>query len=200
MRSFLVFLGILSILSAAIWFGRSGPNVAVREDSSTAGIWASSYDGILTELATVGPNGHWGVVYWRYHIKPPEFEKTDQGCKIIRQPIIIELTRRTPTLSWMARPSQCLRQNFETMRQALELHENGHLAIAKNEAANLESDLSNLQDAPNCDLLAMAISQTIENASRRHAKRQADYDAQTHHGLTQGVVFAPCNPQTQDNK
>jgi predicted secreted Zn-dependent protease len=201
MRSVIFVLGIAVtcclIAGGIVWFvllsdaqhGVSGPVVSMRRTSYGA-FGATARD--LTISMTRWSAGHWAYAAYRVRTPYEVAVGRDGRCAIVSATVELELQVQLPDISWWSSPPDCLRQNFAVMRKAIDLHEEGHVDIAKKAAESLVSALRLLPTETACPAMRASVDGTTGRILSKLQTDEANYDAVTQHGVTQGVKLDEC--------
>lgn len=113
----------------------------------------------------------------------------DAGCRIESARVDLDVNYTYP--QWIAPPNAApgLLAAWGTFVARLEVHEEGHAAIAAASARDIVGALEGLGPRASCDDLAGAARSLADGLLARHAEAQVAYDRETGHGVTQGAVL-----------
>jgi predicted secreted Zn-dependent protease len=109
-------------------------------------------------------------------------------CKLESITIGMHISEVLPAWGSASTASQAFTTAWNRFVTALDTHEQGHIAIDKQYAGKLLSDLSQLP-ADNCDKLSSEASALIKADSAAMDTANSDYDASTNHGASQGAIL-----------
>lgn len=82
-----------------------------------------------------------------------------------------------------------LREQWMDYLRALYTHEEGHLEIMRRALAEMEQRFADLGAYPTANQLRRAIAQVRASVLEQARRQEAEYDARTRHGITQGAVL-----------
>lgn len=140
----------------------------------------------LNQCTPVTP--YWGQAnYWiRYAYA---YQTSDGSCSIDAVKVVIHTTAITP--SWTAEPGTDadVPDRWAHFIAALTIHEQGHIDLGTQGAQKLLTDLQRIPSATTCAALDQQANGVAQADLAAASQAQADYDAQTQHGATQGAVF-----------
>ncbi len=103
--------------------------------------------------------------------------------------ISLSLVVHLPHWEDSARAPSALQQSWTRFSRALRAHEEGHVRIATEHAMRLRKALVALTPEESCRAFMGKLQDQVEGATARMDREQADYDAKTQHGITQGCVL-----------
>lgn len=112
------------------------------------------------------------------------------GCVLRDVKVTLTVTITLPRWTPPADASTSLRNAWRSYLQHVRAHEAGHRAIAERNARDLIGVLKPLR-ASTCDELDKLASRTVEEQVADGRARNRQYDVDTKHGQTQGVVLGP---------
>jgi predicted secreted Zn-dependent protease len=112
------------------------------------------------------------------------------GCVMRNVRVTLTLTVTLPRWAPPRDVPAAVLQGWQTYLQHLKLHESGHQAIAQRNARDLMAALMGMR-ATGCDELSRQASQTGERIVAEGRAKNRQYDVDTKHGQTQGVVLQP---------
>jgi predicted secreted Zn-dependent protease len=135
----------------------------------------TSSDGIFS-----GATSYWLGAHYSYNLTPAA------TCKLTDITVAIHVSQVLPT--WHDTASSELTAAWETYERHLVLHENGHTIIDIAQAQTLLDELTALPDMP-CDTIGNAASTVTANRLTALDQANADYDASTGHGASQGAIW-----------
>jgi predicted secreted Zn-dependent protease len=123
-------------------------------------------------------------VKWTYR-----YRNVGNDCAIARVTTTVEVTITMPRLK--ADPSRppALARTFEEYAGKLLLHEDGHAQNGIDIARRIEAAMLEIKPHPTCDALGRAANALGNLLIKEAAQKDADYDASTRHGETQGARF-----------
>jgi predicted secreted Zn-dependent protease len=115
-------------------------------------------------------------------------KKASGLCEVTK--IAVSLRVGVVLPSWTPGPGAApgLAEQWQTYIAALTLHEEGHVDRYVEGAENVLAQLEALPEL-DCGTVASRVAATVQDASLGIARDQADYDAETSHGRTQGAVL-----------
>jgi len=156
--------------------------------------------GIYQSLQQARPwrwtSGHDAQTLWdtRHHFT---FQQTDGRYAATGFELKTKVRVTLPFWQMPKDASPDLRQRWLDYVRNLYVHEQGHLDLTRQAVAGWEQRLGALGDFASAHELRSAIGQVGSNVLARVRRQEADYDAKTQHGVTQGAVFrieAPTAP------
>ena len=148
---------------------------------------------LAREVAAKGPRDDQGVARaahtrydaaWRYGYRP-----LAGRCAVTTVEVRVEIVVTLPRWTDPERAKPELRQRWDDYRAALARHEDGHVALARELAQQLDDALWRAKGAPDCAGFAAALEAAAKQALADSNARQEAYDASTERGAAQGAVF-----------
>lgn len=144
-------------------------------------IWASLLEGARRDLGD--PVFAWTEVVTEYRFP---MRRSDDGCRIVGAEIEVRIVVTLPEWTAPRDAPLSLRRKWNRYQAAIRRHEDGHVRRARETAGHLQERLIGLAD-PDCE--------TLQERGRRIGREvlewgrgeQDRYDAETRHGITQGV-------------
>ena len=145
---------------------------------------SADYSGLHSELTAKGPGGFHGQAKWKVSYTFRWNPNGDGSCTVAGVvPVLdaeIALPRWTPGRS--VSPAQ--RANWERYAERLKVHEDGHIDRGR-QAAGAVAGLSGMRG--DCGSIQSTFQQRADEAIMRYSAMDAQYDAATNHGETQGA-------------
>ena len=150
---------------------------------------AAALDGVAVEYYDVAaPAGHPGTASWNLSYKYTARVPSEGGCAVQTITTALDLKLRMPRWTPASDASAALVSRWQRYLGALEAHEQGHLQHGRDfERAFLAA--SRGLRAASCDALSALLRARFDELLEQARRRDADYDAQTRHGATQGAAF-----------
>ena len=102
------------------------------------------------------------------------------------------MTVTLPALGRSRDRAQCVTDSFERMRERLADHEERHATLAIEGARLIAVALGEIPERESCEDLRRAWADAGRRELSAMNARQAQYDAATGHGLSEGVKLEPC--------
>jgi len=124
------------------------------------------------------------AINWQYTYLP----QADGRCAIQDVKIGLHLGGVRPTWQQGPSTSAAVAANWQRFITALNTHEDGHIALDRQYAAQLLADLKQ-QPPTTCASIGSVLDSVIQHDLVALAQANDNYDAQTHHGATQGAVL-----------
>ena len=135
------------------------------------------------------PGSHYyALTRWQlggdWAIKP-----SPRGCEVSGGDVTMMITMTLPALATTTGvPADVLKQ-FNTFMGKAVLHESGHAELALQGARDYQRALGTLAPVSDCEGLKAQLNNLFRRSFNTIDNANADYDAKTQHGLTQGAVF-----------
>ncbi len=192
----LVLLGLLflPVPSAALekCVGADG-KVSYSDHGCAAGakrtsLGGASLDNVQMEYYDASaPGGHQGHTDWSlsYQYKS---RTVPGGCRADPLETRLQLKVRLPRWRGASGASPDLASRWSRYLSALEVHEAGHVQTGRDFEASFRRAAASLT-APDCGSLDAALRAQFQSMLKQANARDADYDAQTRHGATQGAYY-----------
>ncbi|MFZ6745565.1 DUF922 domain-containing Zn-dependent protease [Undibacterium sp. JH2W] len=147
---------------------------------------------LLQAINAASPIGEGGRKYhghtqwdirWKY-----TYDKLDdlRSCKVKTVTVMLKIAITLPELS--SDDDRAVAQ-FKTYLPALEKHEFGHVQIARDAARKVEQGLLAQAAMPSCEALKSTMNEKGMLVLEEAKILNAQYDAQTQHGKTQGAFL-----------
>ncbi len=116
------------------------------------------------------------------------FRDQPGGCGVADVRVVLQVSLTTP--AWQGRwtSSPALASAWDRYLSALQVHEDGHINIAREAADRLGAKVEALS-APGCPALEARAKALRDEAMDALRQAHADYDRSTEHGRTQGAVL-----------
>jgi predicted secreted Zn-dependent protease len=111
------------------------------------------------------------------------------GCYLDSVRTVVKVNHRFPRWKDRLFAPLDLQEKWNGYMKALKEHENGHKDIAFGAAREIESSLINLDPSPNCEEIRVRANALAREILRKYQEQEAEYDATTRFGETQGAVF-----------
>lgn len=110
-------------------------------------------------------------------------------CTLVAPTVTAEVTVTLPEWRARVRPEADIAVRFQAYRDALWLHELGHVERVRDYAERLVGALPETPPAPRCDDVASHATALGRQMMAQLRAAQEAYDRQTRHGFTQGASF-----------
>ena len=118
-----------------------------------------------------------------------ELEPVEGGCRLKDLVVSLDVTIHLPEWTPKGAARKGLMDDWNSMRDALERHEEGHRDIALDSARYLLAGLRELGVQPDCQGLRREAQKVFFSAQLRHSVRDGAYEHRTQHGIAQGAVL-----------
>ena len=123
-------------------------------------------------------------INWRY-----EYESSHETCSLTSHKVTTQITITLPRWTNQASASPELQRRWDNFWNALQAHENNHVRLSLQAATEVENMLDNLAPQSTCDALEAVINSKGQNILQANRERNAAYDRETNHGMSEGVRF-----------
>ncbi len=123
-------------------------------------------------------------VTWRF-----PFSQSTEGCATGPVSTAVRVTITLPRWRGYADEGDVMMQRWRHYLEALEAHESGHRETGFRAATDINEALPSLPPRPTCEEAEEAANTAARALLEHYRARDTDYDAETHHGATQGAVF-----------
>jgi predicted secreted Zn-dependent protease len=143
------------------------------------------------DRAPLAPDGRRRVGFTHPAEVTWHFEARARKGRCLVVSVTVTLTAVTTLPHWDAPPeaSAALRQRWTVFSEALALHEQGHVEIAREAAARIEQALWSTPAPRTCDGYEAELNALANRMFDAAVHQQDAYDATTDYGRTQGVSF-----------
>jgi predicted secreted Zn-dependent protease len=123
-------------------------------------------------------------VKWDY-----DYDRAPETCSADSFKVFVDITFRYP--KWVRTDGvlQALVDKWDSYVKSLVEHESGHRDMAVAAAADLSRAVTAMPPAPTCAELDRRVRVLCHERMKRLEDEAKAYDADTHHGSTQGAVF-----------
>lgn len=117
-----------------------------------------------------------------------QFREQPGGCGVADVRVLLQVSLTTPAWQgrWTSGPA--LAATWDRYVSALQVHEDGHINLARQAADRLGAKVEALS-APGCPALEARAKALRDEAMEALKQAHADYDRATDHGRTQGAVL-----------
>ncbi len=176
----------------------SGPAAAARPTLVATeqyyDIDGSSAGALRDQIGRLGPKDESGKSHdaltvwnleWTYRTA-----QQDAGCLLSDVRVTLNVSVTLPRWTPPSAATAQVRQSWQTYLKNVRVHEAGHRTIAERNARDLTAALVGLR-GPTCDQAWSDASRTAEKIVADGRAKNREYDVQTKHGQTQGVVLGP---------
>lgn len=116
-----------------------------------------------------------------------DFAFGEGACHLMQVELALEIDITYPRWREEDRGSGEMRAEWSRFMTALEEHEQGHVALFREAAADLQERLSRLPPAPSCNALAQSVERERQRFDREVNVVQSVYEARTRNGEAQGA-------------
>jgi predicted secreted Zn-dependent protease len=123
-------------------------------------------------------------VTWHFQLMP-----VGAGCKISAVDTTLRIDITLPRWQPADEVEQAIIDAWRDYLVALWQHENGHRDIGAKAASEIETVLPTLPPRRSCADAEISANQTAQAVLARYQAEDRQYDAETHHGATQGATF-----------
>ena len=173
-----------TILLAALafaWSALPSGAASLAKTYSYFTIEGSTLDQLEQELSTRGPQvsstgrRHPGATQMQFTTKLT-YEEIRGYCRVGNATVTVSAKVILPRWKPRGRADANLRRIWDTLSRDIKRHEESHVVIAKNHAAEIERALKKLPRSRNCETLAAKASAVTNGILERHDRKQADFD------------------------
>lgn len=119
---------------------------------------------------------------WRYRFQP-----AGKRCEVAELAVRFEIEVTLPVWADPERGDAGLRRSWDAFVAALSRHEDGHVALAREAAQELDDALRRTTKPDGCAGFDALLEGLAERLMAAHDARQLEYDRRTDNGLKQGV-------------
>ena len=181
-------LGIGAVCIACLCAQAPAEGVSVTEQSKLYDVEGKDAHELRANLDAQGPEDEHGrhdaltkwYVKWHY-----DYDRGDR-CRLKNIRVTLDIKRTMPR--WVAETPELV-ERWHRYLDALKTHEDGHAKNGHDCARAILARLQALAPQADCDR-AEELANAQGNAELDTARqRDASYDAETHHGRTQGATF-----------
>ncbi len=183
---------ILFLLFAAIYFNHSYAAPNIRFYQKYYEINGNSAEQLRAEMTAKGPrdNGRPSDAYTAWYIKwNYSYLNDQQSCRIKQATISAEITSTLPKWTDYEKASPQLQKQWDEYLTKLIAHEQGHALHGQNAAYEIESIINELPTMSDCQTLSSLANEKAQAVIAKYNAEDLQYDAETNHGASQGVVF-----------
>jgi predicted secreted Zn-dependent protease len=173
-----------TILLAALafaWSALPAGAASLAKTYSYFTIEGSTLDQLEQELSSRGPQvkstgrRHPGATQMQFTTKLT-YEETRGYCRVGSATVTVSAKVILPRWKPRGGAGADLRHIWETLSRDIKRHEESHVVIAKNHAAEIERALRDLPRSRSCETLAARASAVTNGILQRHDRKQADFD------------------------
>jgi predicted secreted Zn-dependent protease len=124
------------------------------------------------------------TVRWNFH-----FRQMGPSCVLEALKTDLEITYQLPR--WTDRESapQDLIRKWDRYYAALKRHEDGHAAIGRRAAEEIDRELRKIVQPGGCNNFSNTVNTAANRILDLYKQEEKDYDDNTSHGRTQGAIF-----------
>lgn len=159
---------------------------------TTYDVHGATADAIADDMKRSGPldHGHRVDGYTRWRIDTSYDWRFDpRQCKLTRFDATLSIGMTLPHWIPTGHPPTKLQRRWERFSAALRTHEDGHAAIGRDARQQIVDRARALGPEADCKALVQHINDLVADVIKSHRQMDADYDARTNHGESQGAVF-----------
>jgi predicted secreted Zn-dependent protease len=144
-------------------------------------IEGSTLDQLERELSTRGPQvrstgrRHPGATQMQFTTRLT-YEESRGYCRVGKATVTVTAKVILPRWNHRGRASTDVRHIWETLSRDIKRHEESHVVIAKNHAAEIERELQKLPRSRTCEALAAKASAATERILEKHDRKQSEFD------------------------
>lgn len=131
----------------------------------------------------------YGLTQWQLNAEYQWIE-TNAGCEIAAPVVRVAVTMTLPRWAPPRGTPAELVGAWNRFYRALEQHEHEHRRLAEEAADAIRWELATLR-LPSCAQAEARAQQRVADIVQDYNRRNAQYDAQTRHGITEGAVWPP---------
>lgn len=139
-------------------------------------------DALLAANPMKAEGGH---AYTAWHINW-HFETSQASGSLCKVSSVTTTLAITMTLPQLASAPPDAQAKFDAYLPKLRLHEDGHAAIARQTASQIDSAIAGAANIP-CGSIVADVNKIADDIINAAKATEVDYDATTHHGKTQGA-------------
>ena len=152
---------------------------------------AASLRAALNKSGPIGPDGKHYDAYTKWNLTWHYDDRRDGDgiCTLTTRHVVVDAHMTLP--QWQSGPDvpETLQRKWVQYLQALRTHEEGHVEIGRTVARALDDLMEHTPAQPDCPALHRELQARAKQILQDHSHQDADYDARTRHGRTQGAVF-----------
>ncbi len=104
------------------------------------------------------------------------YEESRGYCRVGKAAVIVTAKVILPRWNQRGRADKDVRHIWDTLSRDIKRHEESHVVIAKNHAAEIERELRKLPRNRSCEALARKASALTDRVLERHDRKQAEFD------------------------
>lgn len=166
------------------------PGLHITQRTLGQAVEAGSLDELITALRGDGSHARTRVSYEQ----EAELSETHGGrCSTLRLQVRVDIEVGLP--AWAgAPPPPRVAETFQRVAEALRVHEEGHVALAVEEAQRTHAILAATRDFDDCREARRFLLREQLQFERRLRWRNARYDRSTSHGARQGAIILRPKP------
>lgn len=130
------------------------------------------------------------AAYTRWHVtwRIP-FERSEEGCAPGPVTSDVRVVVTLPRWLGYADENEPLMKRWRKFLEALKTHEGGHRDTGFRAASEISEKLAQMPPMATCELAEETATAAALKIMETYRKADVDYDLETRHGETQGVVF-----------
>lgn len=173
------------VFSQWAWQAQAGSSTKIEYYSITG----STVPELRLQMRQKGKNGFFGYTHYNlsYSYKT---RSSDSGCVLSSSDIDIEWTFTMPKWENIADAPIEMQQSWKTFYDALWRHEQGHKAISQTMYSEVRREFYRARSQNNCASFAGVLANIKSLAKAKAVSKNAEYDARTNHGISEGVVLS----------
>lgn len=119
------------------------------------------------------------------------YRTSSDDCRIGTVLVLLDIRYLMPRWDGHTSAPRTLRDAWDAYVEKLAAHERTHGDLARRTAEDLELALLNLPGKRYCEEVGKDANDLAKNAVKELQRQDAEYDARTRHGYTEGAVFPP---------
>ena len=120
---------------------------------------------------------------WRFDYQPGD----DGLCRVSNATVLLRIHQALPVWANYGGANPALKQQWQNYLTAVTTHENGHVQLIQESAAQLLQAMRTLKPTA-CSQIETTVNQTGQAYLAQLAQANQNYDLQTRHGVTQGAI------------
>lgn len=124
-------------------------------------------------------------VNWRY-----DYQQEDNDCRLKNIRVTVDINYQYPKWVNYESGSERMRLAWDDYITKLKAHERGHGTNGQNAANEIDMMLARMSAMANCKMLGAEANQKAYAILAKYQHADIEYDRETKHGITQGVVLA----------
>lgn len=163
----------------------------IKQDVSYYPVSGVDMGEVISQMNTLGPQAadgklRWALtdsrITWSYQL-----QHSDEQCTAVAPQVELQLSTTLPRWQNAADASLAAQDNWIRLKRVLQQHEDGHAAIARDCAAEIEAKLAQPVPAEKCSAAAEQLTEAGDKIIARCELAHEAYDQETLNGYLQGM-------------